>query len=193
MVWRDNGHCFACGPKNPIGLHLRFEATSGGCRTRFVAGKEHQGYEGVVHGGIVSTLLDEVVVQALWAAGIPAVTAKLEVRFVQPVPVGEELEARAVLVERCGRAVKAEAALTAIDGSTLATARATCLSVSATSERRQGGARLRPPGTRPRQAEEQGSKGETAQERNARGARRGPGETVRRQGGRTAKRRNARR
>jgi uncharacterized protein (TIGR00369 family) len=138
IAWRDDGHCFACGPKNPIGLHLRFEATRHGCRTRFTAGREHQGYEGVVHGGIVATLLDEVVIQMLWASGVPAVTAKLDVRFLKPVPVGEELEAQAVFLEKRGRVLKAEATLRSMEGTTLATAQATCLMVAATSERKQG-------------------------------------------------------
>jgi uncharacterized protein (TIGR00369 family) len=135
VVWRDDGHCFACGPRNPIGLHLHFETTASGCRTRFTASKEHQGYEGIVHGGIVATLLDEVVVQMLWAMNMPAVTARLEVRFLKPAPVGEELEVEASLLQAQGRILTAVATVRDGSGHELATGTATCLRVRATSER----------------------------------------------------------
>jgi uncharacterized protein (TIGR00369 family) len=130
--WQDDGHCFACGPRNPIGLHLRFEETDTGMKTRFVPDCCYQGYQGVVHGGVVATLLDEVAIQLLWAKGYTSVTARLEVRFLKPVPVGKEVVAEATLLARTGRAYRVNAVVKDADGDTLATATATCLKVKAT-------------------------------------------------------------
>lgn len=132
MDWEEDGHCFACGPRNPIGLHLQFEETGTGMRTRFVPDNRYQGYRGVVHGGVVATLLDEVAIQLLWAMGCPSVTARLEVRFVKPVPVGKAVVAEATLLARTGRAYRVNAVVKDAEGDTLATATATCLKVKAT-------------------------------------------------------------
>jgi len=55
---RADHACFGCGDDNPIGLHLRFEADGDGVRTSFVPSSAHQGFDRVVHGGIISTVLD---------------------------------------------------------------------------------------------------------------------------------------
>ena len=84
-------YCFACGPDNPIGLHLDFHFTA----EKYVAEKtlphEYQSYEGVVHGGIVTTMLDEAMGGYLYSSGEKAVTARLDVRYRKPTPVGEQL------------------------------------------------------------------------------------------------------
>ena len=51
--------CFACGKANPIGLKLEFERTEEECSTAFIPKREHQSYDGRMHGGLISTLLDE--------------------------------------------------------------------------------------------------------------------------------------
>ncbi|HWR37909.1 MAG TPA: PaaI family thioesterase [Patescibacteria group bacterium] len=86
-----NQWCFACGPANPIGLKLEFQEMQDTYCAKFVAGPEHQGYDGIVHGGIVSTLLDEVMARYIFVKGVNAVTARLEVRFRQPTPIAQEL------------------------------------------------------------------------------------------------------
>lgn len=112
-----------------MGLHLVFEETDEGLRTKFLPDKRHQGYEGILHGGLVATLLDEVAVQMLWAKGVPAVTARLEVRFLKPAPVGKEVVAEARLIDQSGKVFKAEASLKEVDGELLATGCATYLRV----------------------------------------------------------------
>lgn len=87
----DNPWCFACGPSNPIGLKLAFTKQEDKYSTTFTAGKEHQSYNGVVHGGIISTLLDETMARYIAELGIKAVTARLDIRFREPTPIGEEL------------------------------------------------------------------------------------------------------
>ena len=85
----DDGWCFACGRNNPEGLRLSFERSERGVRTFFIAEKKHQGYKGIVHGGILSTLLDEAAAHAAIARGITPATAEMTVRFKSPLFVGE--------------------------------------------------------------------------------------------------------
>lgn len=84
--------CFACGKENPISLGLEFSKTDHNkVEADFIPLPEHQGYEGIIHGGIVSTLLDEAMVTAVNSLGLEAVTGELRVRFRQAMKVGEEV------------------------------------------------------------------------------------------------------
>ncbi|SDF67784.1 PaaI family thioesterase [Sporolituus thermophilus] len=98
-----NEWCFACGRLNPIGLKLTFREENNTYVTNFTAGPEHQGYDGIVHGGIVSTLLDEIMARYIYAKGMNAVTARLEVRYRQPTPVGQALTVVGWIVAKRGR------------------------------------------------------------------------------------------
>ncbi|MHB8156530.1 MAG: PaaI family thioesterase [Desulfocucumaceae bacterium] len=83
--------CFGCSQKNPIGLKLRFSTDGQVCRSTFTAGTDHQGWTGFVHGGIISSLLDEVMAQWIWLQDIPAMTAEISVRFSKAVPINVPL------------------------------------------------------------------------------------------------------
>jgi uncharacterized protein (TIGR00369 family) len=86
--------CFICGMQNPVGLKAFFyEHADGSIHARFTPHEEHQGYPGVLHGGIATALLDETMGRASLAAGREQwmVTAKLELRFLKAVPVGQPL------------------------------------------------------------------------------------------------------
>ncbi len=87
----ENSWCFACGPDNPIGLKLKFYEENGVYKTTFTADKRHQGYDGIVHGGIVSTLLDEAMGRYIYSKGLHVVTARLDIRYRKPTPIGEKL------------------------------------------------------------------------------------------------------
>lgn len=87
----DNGMCFVCGPKNPIGLKLEFALEDGKYVTHFTPGQEHQGFMGITHGGIVSTVLDEVMARLVYVLGHKAVTAEMTIRLKKPAVTGEEL------------------------------------------------------------------------------------------------------
>jgi acyl-coenzyme A thioesterase PaaI-like protein len=125
--------CYACGDLNPLGLHLRFEMLpDGSAQAPFVALPEHQGYPGFVHGGIVSTLLDEAMGWATYGNRIWALTGKMELRFRGPVPAGAPLSVRGRIIRDRGRTLDAEAALLDADGKVLA--EATALLFRATGE-----------------------------------------------------------
>jgi len=92
----DDGNCFACGPSNPIGMHLHFDRfTDGeGVLARVTLPSQYQGWRGIAHGGIVMALLDEAMAHAAGYAGHRGVTANVKVRFRRPVPLEQPIEVR---------------------------------------------------------------------------------------------------
>src|SRR4030042_249329 len=90
------GLCFACGEKNPIGLKLKPVYDGEKVTAEFTGGEFHQGWNKIVHGGIVYTLLDEVTAYAILCYGIDfGVTAKSEIRFKELAPIGVPIQASA--------------------------------------------------------------------------------------------------
>jgi len=86
---RDDGHnCFVCGPHNAIGLRVKFQMDGDVCRGEFVPGTDHCGYDGITHGGILFSLLDDVMANWLYLKGLRCFTAKCEIRYRNPLPVG---------------------------------------------------------------------------------------------------------
>ncbi|KJS19093.1 MAG: hypothetical protein VR72_20390 [Clostridiaceae bacterium BRH_c20a] len=83
--------CFACGNQNPIGLSLKFEVQGGKVKTHFTPQQVHEGYPGVMHGGLITTILDEVMARSVNMLGSHGVTARLEVRYREAVPIGQEI------------------------------------------------------------------------------------------------------
>lgn len=122
MTLSDDKWCFACGPENPHGLHLSFRFEGDECVCDFIPQRCHQGWAGVVHGGIVATLLDETMNRMLCDSGTPVVTADLHVRFKHPAPVEVPLQVRARVRERRKSLVTAEAEVVLADGTVAATA-----------------------------------------------------------------------
>jgi len=116
--------CFACGDRNPHGLHMRFEhdpdGPEGAVICRYEPREADQGFPGVLHGGVLSTLMDEAMAWAMWAKSRAlGVTAKMETRYRQPVEAGAALTVHAVVTEERGRRIQVEAAIAAADGSVL--------------------------------------------------------------------------
>ena len=86
---RDDGHnCFVCGPHNAIGLRVKFQLDGDVCRGEFTPGSDHCGYDGITHGGILFSLLDDVMANWLYLKGLRCFTAKCEIRYRNPLPVG---------------------------------------------------------------------------------------------------------
>ncbi len=86
-----DGRCFGCGPDNPEGLMMAFETTGGESVCEYAVPPRYQSWQGMVHGGMVALMLDEAVGWAAWHAERPGVTGKLEVRYRQPLRVGERV------------------------------------------------------------------------------------------------------
>ena len=128
----DDAMCFCCGAKNPIGLRLEFEETADGrMRTVWTPRREHQGFKDIVHGGLVATVLDEVMVRMLYLKGIPAVSASLETKLIHPLRSGGRYRFEGWIVRDRGRGIVTEAeALEEDSGRRVAWARATCVRVA---------------------------------------------------------------
>ncbi len=118
----DDDWCFCCGRKNERGLKLDFWFEGEEYVTKFVPGKEFQGFADIVHGGILALLLDEVMARSLWVRGRRYVTAELTVRLHRPAPVGQELTFRARVVRDRPRVVHMEARCLGPEGTVLASA-----------------------------------------------------------------------
>jgi acyl-coenzyme A thioesterase PaaI-like protein len=85
-------HCFGCGNQNPSGLRLRFRPlTDGGVWADFSPTRNHEGYMGMTHGGILSTILDEAMSWAVTHAGDLGVTARMTLTFRRPVHLGQQI------------------------------------------------------------------------------------------------------
>jgi len=122
MEFVSDQMCFACGRENPIGLKLIFREEGTVYAATFVAEAAHQGYQGIVHGGIIATLLDEIMARLVWARYGRAATAKLDIRYRQPAPTGTPLEVRGWITaeRRGGRAMETAGDLRLSDGTLLA-------------------------------------------------------------------------
>jgi uncharacterized protein (TIGR00369 family) len=119
--------CFACGLKNPVGLHMRFmDNGADELRAEYTVPERYQGYPGVVHGGIVTAMLDEVVGRMSMIADPDhfMMTVKIEVKFRQPVPVETPLAVTGRIVRRRGRLMTAHSELRLPDGALAAEAEA---------------------------------------------------------------------
>ena len=124
-----NDMCFACGPKNPIGLKLKFGWQGAEYGSKLEILEQYQGWAGIAHGGILSTALDEVMARLVIDTGHQAITARLEVRFIKPARVGETIALRARITRERGRLIETEARALAADGAVIAEAKATSLCV----------------------------------------------------------------
>jgi len=117
--------CFACGRDNPFGLKLEVRRDGDGVRTEFTPEEHHQGWPGVVHGGILNTILDEVMAWAAIHRGLFCVTARMEVRIKSTPLVGQRYIASARVTAQRKRLVEAESEIILEDGTTVAEGKAT--------------------------------------------------------------------
>ncbi|MEE4184960.1 MAG: PaaI family thioesterase [Gammaproteobacteria bacterium] len=123
----DNArHCFVCGPDNPLGMRIAFRIENGVCRGEFTPPAHLCGFDGVTHGGVLFSLLDDVMANWLFLQGEPAYTGKCEIRYRQPAAIGERLLLEGELLSRKGRVAQLRGTLTrARDAAVVAEATAT--------------------------------------------------------------------
>jgi acyl-coenzyme A thioesterase PaaI-like protein len=122
--------CFACGELNEHGLHLAIHTDPNGSWTETTLEPRFQGWEAVAHGGIVCTLLDEVMAWSVIGRGTWGVTARLNVAFRRPIPVGRAIRAEGWVVDDNRRAHRtAGHVLDAATGDVLATGEGTFIAV----------------------------------------------------------------
>jgi uncharacterized protein (TIGR00369 family) len=124
---KDDHYCFVCGEQNPSGLHLRFSLQDGKVWTEFTPQKIHQGYKDIIHGGLISTLLDEAMVKAALMQGMPSVTAEITVRFKNPLKVGEKVIVEAVIEKTHKKIIETSAIVKKTDHTVIAEGQAKLL------------------------------------------------------------------
>ena len=99
-------HCFGCGEKHPTGLHLVAHVGNAmDITAEFVVSENHQGAPGLAHGGLLSLAFDEALGKLMWLLRAPAVTARLETDFLEPVPMGSKLFITAEITGQVSRKV----------------------------------------------------------------------------------------
>ena len=129
-------NCFACGSLNANGLQLDLHVEPGRCWTAFTLDRRFEGWEGIAHGGILCTILDEVMAWALVGEDNWGVTARMNVAFRRPVEVGRTVRAEGWITEARRRVVDTAARIVEADtGDELATA--TGVYVAASPERKR--------------------------------------------------------
>jgi uncharacterized protein (TIGR00369 family) len=105
----DDRRCFACGPDNTLGLRLQFEYGPDSAHCVTTVAPQFAGWVDMLHGGVVAALLDEAMAHAAIAAGVRAVTARLEIRFFKPAPVGIPLHLHGAIERKRGKVLDATA------------------------------------------------------------------------------------
>src|SRR3989304_3529988 len=124
MNLSDNNRFFGCGKENPLGLKIAFtlDREKKAIIGEFTPGPEHQGYQGITHGGIIATLLDEAMGRLLFELGTYAVTAWMEVRFTAPLLTGEKVLVSAKVIKERKKFFEAVAEITDSSGNSIASA-----------------------------------------------------------------------
>ncbi len=125
MAYSGDDYCFGCGEKNPIGLHLDFQPVENKVVAKKIIAREYQGYSNVVHGGIVTLMLDEAMgnfVQKIYNE--QAMTGRLEIRYKHPTPIETELKISAWQEDQRRNIIFLKAAVETPDGTVTAEATA---------------------------------------------------------------------
>lgn len=123
-TFNDDQYCFACGTQNPSGLKLEFDLdeNSGEITAQTSFSRHFQGWQGVLHGGMLSTVLDEVMIKSAFHQGYKCVTVELNVRFRKPALIEKMFTIKGKVTDANKRLVLAEGSVIDSDGIIVATA-----------------------------------------------------------------------
>ena len=141
-------HCFACGASNPIGMRLHIELSDGAARSEWVVGDDYVGWSDKLHGGIIATLLDEVMAWAPSSFDSWAVTAEMSVRYRASASPGERLTASARVARRRRRIYEVVGEVRGPDGRLIAEGRGRYLGATPSEKAALKDRYGSPPGTR---------------------------------------------
>lgn len=109
--------CFVCGDDNPAGMKLKFRVSAvGESEANWTPVPDWEGYPGLIHGGLISTVLDEAMSKAVASTKVRTLTAEMRVRYRRMVETGGQFVIRGWLVERGRRMIRAEASLLSASG-----------------------------------------------------------------------------
>ncbi len=134
--------CFVCGQENDKGLQLKFYQDGDSVRAHFHAEPWHEGWPGITHGGVASSILDEATAYVTFFMGTVALTAQLQVEFRDPIRIGEHVDVQAHATKVTRRVVEVEASIFAEDGALKARSQAKMLILSEKQKQEMGLANL---------------------------------------------------
>ena len=126
--------CFGCGQANPAGLRLNFKWDGRTARAEFTPTELYQGWQDIVHGGIIAVMLDEAAGWAMQFEGLNPITTKMEIRFIHPAIIGKPLIITGSITKRNGKRVEAKASIISEEDTLIAECRATYLGIKADEE-----------------------------------------------------------
>lgn len=125
----DDRYCFCCGEKNPLNLKMHFRYEDEKILSEVVFPKEYQGFNNIVHGGMIGTVLDEVMVNLHCLKGEMVVTAEYNVRLKSPCPVNQKVFLSAWSIRKKGRLYFTASEARLENGTLIAEATATCMTI----------------------------------------------------------------
>jgi uncharacterized protein (TIGR00369 family) len=116
--FNDDQHCFVCGKKNQVGLKIEFHENqqSKEVQAEVIFPTHLQGWQDTVHGGLLATVLDEIMVKAAAAAAYKCVTAEINVKYKKPALTGKAYRACGKILEVRGRIITAESRISDASG-----------------------------------------------------------------------------
>lgn len=129
----SEGLCFGCGQNNPIGLKLSFRRDGKTVKAEFTPGKLYQGWPGVVHGGIITCMLDEAMSYAIHFEGMTCITARMEIKLKRLALVEEPLVITSTIIRNSRRLIETKAKVALRDGTVIAESTATHFVIEANS------------------------------------------------------------
>lgn len=127
--FNDDRYCLCCGEKNPMGFKMKFRYEGDKLVSETAIPKEYQGFADVVHGGVLGTLLDEMIVNLYWLKGEKAVTAEYQVRLKAPCPVNRKVVLTSWHLESKKNLLLTAAEARLEDGTVVAEATAKCMRI----------------------------------------------------------------
>lgn len=126
-TFTDDRYCFCCGEKNPLNLKMQFRYENEKLLSEVIFPKEYQGFNNIVHGGILGTVLDEVMVNLHCLKGDMVVTAEYNVRLKTPCFVNQKVLLSAWSIKTKGRLYFTASEARLENGTLIAEATATCM------------------------------------------------------------------
>ncbi len=118
----DYPYCFVCGDKNKKGLNIRFFDHDGKTKAEFTPTRDFEGYRNILHGGIISTLLDEVMIKSILAQGILTITTQIDVKLKSSARIGEKLYLEGEITKKRGKIIMTQGKVFKEDGTIVAVA-----------------------------------------------------------------------
>lgn len=116
LILEDDQNCFVCGPNNPEGMQIVWSVEGRKTTAVFIPGTKYQGWKGIVHGGVLATLLDEAMARLAGVLWKGAVTAEMMVRYLKPAPINKRLLIEGEVVKESKKLVEMRASITTEEG-----------------------------------------------------------------------------